>query len=133
MKRITVLVMILALLPLSLHLSAEDTIGCSKGIGKGVIWPRLNIKVMNFTEKWSRTLESMVAMDSDDCGLQDASIRQLDFRLGYGLLHNLNVGVNLKYSWGEADKINSAGKFLSLSERDLTQIWFSFKGGQSEI
>jgi len=125
MKRITVLVMILALLSLSFHLSAEDTIGCSKGIGKGVIWPRLNIKVMNFTEKWSRTLESMVAMDSDDCGLQDASIRQLDFRLGYGLLHNLNVGVNLKYTWGEADKINNAGKFLSLSEKDLTQIWLS--------
>ena len=64
-------------------------------------------------------------MNSEERGLQDASIRQLDFRLGYGILHNLNVGVNLKYTWGEADKINNTGQFLSLSEKDLTQIWVS--------
>lgn len=125
MKKIAISVLILALLSLSFHLDAEDTIGCSKGIGKGVIWPRLVFKIMNYTEKWSKSMESMVAMDSDECGLQDASIRQIDFRLGYGLLHNLNIGVNLKYTWGEADKINSSGKFLSLSEKDLTQIWLS--------
>ncbi|HDP94458.1 MAG TPA: hypothetical protein ENN40_03750 [Candidatus Aminicenantes bacterium] len=109
----------------SLPLGAEDTIGCSKGIGKGVIWPRLTLKVMNFTDKWSTTAERMVAMNSEERGLQDASFRQLDFRLGYGILHNLNVGVNLKYTWGEADKINNTGQFLSLSEKDLTQIWLS--------
>jgi len=125
MKRFLMVVFILVCLPLSIQLYSEDTIGCSKGIGKGVIWPRLNVKVMNYTEKWSTALGQMVDLGSEDCGLQDASIRQLDFRLGYGILHNLNVGVNLKYTWGEQDKINNAGQFLSLSEKDLTQIWVS--------
>lgn len=124
MKKIA-LILLLVMAFLGPALQAEDTLGCSKGIGKGVIWPRMFFKVMNYSDKWSSATEEMVALDSEDRGLQDASIRQLDFRLGYGVLHNLNVGLNLKYTWGDADKINSAGQFLSLREKDLNQIWLS--------
>lgn len=108
-----------------LPLHAEDTIGCSKGIGKGVIWPRVYFKVINYSEKWSSFAEDMVAMNSEPGGLQSASVHQLDFRLGYGLLHNLNVGVNLQYAWGEAGKVTPQGDTLELKASDLNNVWFS--------
>ncbi|MBN1197106.1 MAG: hypothetical protein JXA62_06840 [Candidatus Aminicenantes bacterium] len=125
MRKIILVGLMATGLLMSFPVRAEDTIGCSKGIGKGVLWPRIYFKMIDYTKKWSSVAEEMVAMDSDNRGLQEASVHQLDFRLGYGVLHNLNVGVNLQYAWGEAEKILPQGDRLELNASDLNQVWLS--------
>ena len=125
MKKLLIAVVFMGLL-IGPRTWAADMLGCPKGLPKGTIWPRFTFKYIDATEKWNSQKDKMIDIE-DGVGVTDKKVYKYDFRLGYGLLHNLDIGVNIKYATSQMEKAAKNGEVTKYDESAFTYLWLSGK------
>ncbi len=126
-KRFVLFMLFAAVILLSEVSFSADILGCPNGILKGTIWPRFSLKMYDASEKWNKVSEEMVDI-SEGAGVQSQTKKSFDFRLGYGLLKNLDIGLNLKYGMVETEKKKSpTDPIKEFTQEGLTDLWLSGK------
>lgn len=106
-------------------LIAEDVMGCPKGIMKGTIWPRIDINYFDASKKFDFDKDEMVDIKSGS-GLQKQTKKVIGFRLGYGLLKDVDLGILTKYTSAEVEKKKPTGN-VKTNKGALTDLWISGK------
>ena len=102
---------------------AETVLGCPYGLEHGDLWLRTFYQYVDHTERWVPQTRQM-----EDLPDGWSSTKQTArFRLGYGLIDRLDIGVSFDYGDREARLGTSGGGFREINNSALEDIWVAAK------